>query len=114
LLRFLLLVVLLLCAVPLLAGWIISDTRDGRFPLSRDSGNCIFQASYRSFLLFRTFEVSYAVPGFLAVGIALYLLGVRIGTPPLRDAACNACRHCGYDLTGNVSGVCPECGGATR
>jgi hypothetical protein len=24
--------------------------------------------------------------------------------PPL------ACRRCGYDLTGNVSGVCPECG----
>ena len=20
------------------------------------------------------------------------------------------CQHCGYDLTGNVSGVCPECG----
>ncbi len=20
------------------------------------------------------------------------------------------CRECGYDLTGNVSGVCPECG----
>lgn len=20
------------------------------------------------------------------------------------------CRKCGYDLTGNVSGVCPECG----
>ena len=20
------------------------------------------------------------------------------------------CPHCGYDLTGNVSGVCPECG----
>jgi ABC-type ATPase with predicted acetyltransferase domain len=20
------------------------------------------------------------------------------------------CRHCGHDLTGNVSGVCPECG----
>lgn len=20
------------------------------------------------------------------------------------------CRSCGYDLTGNVSGVCPECG----
>lgn len=20
------------------------------------------------------------------------------------------CLHCGYDLTGNVSGVCPECG----
>ena len=24
------------------------------------------------------------------------------------------CRRCGYDLTGNVSGVCPECGGAAR
>jgi hypothetical protein len=22
------------------------------------------------------------------------------------------CECCGYDLTGNVSGVCPECGGA--
>jgi hypothetical protein len=20
------------------------------------------------------------------------------------------CIHCGYDLTGNISGVCPECG----
>jgi hypothetical protein len=24
----------------------------------------------------------------------------------------NACRNCGYDLTGNVTGVCPECGQA--
>lgn len=23
------------------------------------------------------------------------------------------CRRCGYDLTGNVSGVCPECGAST-
>jgi len=23
------------------------------------------------------------------------------------------CRKCGYDLTGNVSGVCPECGTPT-
>ena len=22
----------------------------------------------------------------------------------------NLCPHCGYNLTGNVSGVCPECG----
>ncbi len=28
----------------------------------------------------------------------------RRGVPP------GACRSCGYDLTGNVSGVCPECG----
>ncbi len=24
------------------------------------------------------------------------------------------CVECGYDLTGNVSGVCPECGTATQ
>ena len=23
---------------------------------------------------------------------------------------CESCRYCGYNLTGNVSGVCPECG----
>lgn len=23
------------------------------------------------------------------------------------------CGHCGYDLAGNVSGVCPECGAAS-
>lgn len=27
-----------------------------------------------------------------------------------RRRAIGACRRCGYDLTGNVSGVCPECG----
>ena len=27
-----------------------------------------------------------------------------------RRAGGNACRGCGYDLTGNASGVCPECG----
>ena len=24
------------------------------------------------------------------------------------------CRGCGYDLTGNVTGVCPECGAAVQ
>lgn len=29
-----------------------------------------------------------------------------------RAARREGCRSCGYDLTGNVSGVCPECGAA--
>ncbi len=33
----------------------------------------------------------------------------RIGFLPQRHAA-GACRNCGYNLTGNVSGRCPECG----
>ncbi len=34
------------------------------------------------------------------------LLGLR------RRHRCGVCTRCGYDLTGNVSGVCPECGTA--
>jgi hypothetical protein len=43
---------------------------------------------------------------FLALFAALFAcqcLFARI-TPP------GHCPNCGYDLTGNVSGVCPECG----
>lgn len=32
---------------------------------------------------------------------------------PMFDA-CHRCTTCGYNLTGNVSGVCPECGTAIR
>ena len=31
-----------------------------------------------------------------------------------RRAATGLCAACGYDLTGNVSGVCPECGAAAE
>ena len=31
-----------------------------------------------------------------------------------RRPRAGACRSCGYDLTGNVSGVCPECGSAVN
>ncbi|HOB44506.1 MAG TPA: hypothetical protein PLK04_12265 [Bacillota bacterium] len=51
----------------------------------------------------------------VVVPIALFVLGFlyfwdakkQSGRPAL------ACRVCGYDLTGNVSGVCPECGKPT-
>ena len=31
-----------------------------------------------------------------------------------RGKPANACTHCAYDLTGNQSGVCPECGEAVE
>ena len=31
-------------------------------------------------------------------------------TRPVRNYPVRHCRRCGYDLTGNVSGRCPECG----
>lgn len=42
----------------------------------------------------------------LALPTILLWLPTRIAPPVGR------CRHCGYNLTGNVSGVCPECGTA--
>jgi hypothetical protein len=46
---------------------------------------------------------------FLPVGIPTAFLWYRDRRPPKGH-----CRNCGYDLTGNVSGVCPECGQPTR
>lgn len=45
--------------------------------------------------------------GAAAIGI---LAGVRVVRRPEELPTGNICRKCGYDLTGNVSGVCPECG----
>ena len=39
---------------------------------------------------------------------ALLLLSLKEPNPP------NTCTRCAYDLTGNVSGVCPECGTAIQ
>jgi hypothetical protein len=38
---------------------------------------------------------------------------IRIVSRKRRRAKPNHCRSCGYNLTGNMSGVCPECGQKT-
>ncbi len=49
----------------------------------------------------------------LLITILMYAMLVgfvdRLGSIPADD---RRCRECDYDLTGNVSGVCPECGAA--
>jgi hypothetical protein len=46
--------------------------------------------------------------------------GLRVGFWGVKDEDVERvlnpllCRNCGYDLTGNVSGICPECGNAVR
>ena len=44
-------------------------------------------------------------------GLHVGLLGVK-DEEVVRVLCPNLCRQCGYDLTGNVSGRCPECGTA--
>jgi len=39
-----------------------------------------------------------------------WLIGWAIDGIRRRRAPPDACRKCGYNLTGNVSGICPECG----
>lgn len=54
-------------------------------------------------------------PGIIAVPLWIPFVLAALGTAVLwwRDRGgtpVHCCRRCGYDLTGNVSGVCPECG----
>jgi hypothetical protein len=49
-----------------------------------------------------------ACAGLLAGAFTIVLASIYIPAPrPLQPTGCS---HCGYDLTGNISGVCPECG----
>lgn len=55
------------------------------------------------------------LPAWLAVGIipiplAFYLAFFRVLRPYVRRELPDHCGGCGYDLTGNRSGTCPECG----
>jgi hypothetical protein len=45
---------------------------------------------------------------FLPLWIPAGLLGALSAAP--RRGPAGRCRYCGYDLTGNTTGVCPECG----
>ena len=47
-----------------------------------------------------------------ALGAAFLIPPWRRRARRRRRVAERQCLHCGYDLTGNVSGVCPECGNA--
>ena len=45
------------------------------------------------------------------VGMGLFCRALAVHWPGLRDPTNNGlCKVCGYNLTGNVSGICPECG----
>ena len=53
-----------------------------------------------------------AVPLWPLVAMTLALPAVRLCLACRRRTRHGRCGLCGYDLTGNVSGVCPECGTA--
>jgi hypothetical protein len=60
---------------------------------------------------FRVYQVSFPI-WYLIVVCSIVPVIAFIRAPLLRSRRRrrNQCVHCGYSLTGNVSGVCPECG----
>jgi hypothetical protein len=49
--------------------------------------------------------------GTLVLGFVFFGYGLLVRHLAKRASA-GHCARCGYDLTGNVSGICPECGHA--
>jgi hypothetical protein len=84
-----------------LVGWVISGT--------------MINAGFDAALVMGIFDgwlwPTVVIAGIGAFIAALHVVGSRASLK-LRFAAGAACRECGYDLTGNLSGRCPECGRA--
>ncbi len=77
---------------------------------------CLMLLGVRLYLGFRppskTLSWSFHIPVWLlVVGVALPI-GILLWLWPDRRTKAGFCKTCKYDLTGNVSGVCPECGTA--
>jgi hypothetical protein len=72
-----------------------------------------FAAGCVAVITARAFGQAAGVFALILVPIGLMFL---LDMPKLRRSrrwGRGECLHCGYELTGNVSGVCPECGEAT-
>lgn len=56
----------------------------------------------------------FVLPGLMGglIGFAWGQIATHMLQPYLAKELPGVCRSCGYDLTANVSGVCPECGAA--
>ncbi len=79
-----------------------------RRKITRDDSSHSGRYSVRSFV--RTWIIMPLWIPFLAFGIFPAIAFARGPFRRWRQPGDGYCIRCGYDLTGNVSGVCPECG----
>ena len=80
-------------------------------------------AAQRPWTEFAHHNLGFGLPGKEQIGmyhIPVWLLVVAVGLPTAvlwwrdRRPMAGFCKFCKYDLTGNVSGTCPECGTAVE
>ena len=94
-------------------GWWVTDVAHDMFGFTPPDGWLSYLLRPRIAGAFPASE--YAI-GLLRIPLAPPLIGLAAVTAFLwyRDRLIppGCCKECGYDLTGNVSGICPECGTA--
>ena len=71
-----------------------------------------FNSSTHQFTMF-SISPALIVPYILCVPVMLTAAAICYGLRRERRGSLGVCHHCGYNLTGNTSGVCPECGTPT-
>ena len=54
------------------------------------------------------FAIKGSLAGVIAGALMIVIPSVVLNAPEEPREGC--CKQCGYDLTGNISGTCPECG----
>jgi hypothetical protein len=69
------------------------------------------QRMYRGLILTRRYtRDTWTIPGLLPVAVFGIYPAINGFRRLRRRGKSGLCRNCNYDLTGNTSGVCPECG----
>lgn len=92
---------------------VITGTALLAFPGCVTLFSVLFDLARMVVLPFAAYEAAFfflvaAIPGVLLQGLYILLM-VRVWRTRERSSPCGTC---GYDLTGNESGTCPECGEA--
>jgi len=98
-------------------GLLLNYLPPGRNPFTRTSGFVVEWCTAWDLVWVPSFSFESTLPvsrGRMVLPLWILLLTVAIPTGLLRwhggRSPKGHCQKCGYDLTGNVSGVCPECG----